>query len=107
MIKLSNAILSDKIESAQYNAALVITWSLRELSKDKLYLELDLDSLKNIQWFKCLCCLYKIVSTKMRPFLFEILTPLQRSQRDPSCFKPLRCQTELFQKFFLPFTISQ
>ena len=33
--------------------------------------------------------LYKVVSTKMSPFLYEITLPLQRSQRNPGCFKPL------------------
>ena len=40
-------------------------------------------------------------------YLYEILTPLQISQRNPGRFKPLRYCTELFQNSFLPFTISE
>ena len=32
---------------------------------------------------------------------------LQRSQRSSGSFKPLRCCTELFQNYFLPFNISE
>ena len=39
--------LSDKIESVQYNAALAITGAIRGTSKEKLYQELGLESLKD------------------------------------------------------------
>ena len=65
------------------------------------------ESLKGRRWLRCLCYLYKIASTKIPPYLSEILPLLQRSQRNPECFKPLRCSTELFQNSFLLFTISE
>ena len=43
----NNSRLSDKIESVQYNAALAITGAIRGTSKEKLYQELGLESLKN------------------------------------------------------------
>ena len=43
----------------------------------------------------------------MPPNLYEILPPLQRSQRNTSCFKPLKCRTELFQNSFFRCTISE
>ena len=52
------------------------------------YQELGLDSLKERGWLKYLCYLYKIVSAKMPPYLYEILPQLQKSQRSPGCFKP-------------------
>ena len=39
--------LSDKIESVQYNAVFVITAAIWGTSKEKLYLELALESLRN------------------------------------------------------------
>ena len=45
-----NPILIDyqkKFESIQYNAALTITGAIRETSREKLYQEFGLDSLKD------------------------------------------------------------
>ena len=42
----NNSCLPDIIESVQYNAALVITGAIRGTSKEKLYQELRLESLK-------------------------------------------------------------
>ena len=46
----NNSRLSDKIESVQYNAALAITGAIRGTSKEKLYQELGLESLKDRVW---------------------------------------------------------
>ena len=46
----NNSRLSDKIESVQYNAALAINGAIRGTSKEKLYQELGLESLKDRVW---------------------------------------------------------
>ena len=51
--------------------------------------------------------LCKIISTKSPPYLYEIIPPLRRSHRYPSCFKTLRCRTELFRNSFLTFTVNK
>ena len=43
----NNSSLSDKTESVQYNAVLAITGAIRGTSKEKLYQELGLESLRN------------------------------------------------------------
>ena len=45
---------------------------MKGVSKEKLYQELGLESLKNRRWFRRLCHFYKIVSTKLPPYLYEI-----------------------------------
>ena len=42
----NNSCLSDKIETVQYNPALAITGAIMGTSKEKLYQELRLESLK-------------------------------------------------------------
>ena len=42
-----NSHFSDKFETVQYNAALIITGTIRGTSKEKLYQELGLESLKD------------------------------------------------------------
>ena len=105
--QLSNSRLSDKIETIQYNAALAITGAIRGTSKEKLYQELGLESLKDRRWLRRISYFYKIISTKLPPYLYELIPPLQKSQRYPGCFQTLRCTTALFQNSFLPFTITE
>ena len=103
----NNSCLSDIIESVQYNAALVITGAIRGTSKEKLYQELRLESLKDRRWLRRMSYLYKIISIKLPPYLYELIPPLQRSHRYPSCFQTFRCRTTFFQNSFLPFAITE
>ena len=103
----NNSRLSDKIESVQYNAALAITGAIRGTSKEKLYQELGLESLKDRRWLRRISYFYKIISTKLPPYLYELIPPLQRSHRYPGCFQILGCRTTLSQYLFLPFTITE
>ena len=49
----------------------------------------------------------KIISTKLPPYLYELIPPLQKSHRYPGCFQTLHCRSTLFQNLFLPFTITE
>ena len=96
----NNSRLSDKIETVQYNAALAITGAIRGTSKEKLYQELGLESLKDRRWLRRMSYLYKIISTKLPPYLYELIPPLQRSHQYPEFFQTLRCRTTLFENSF-------
>ena len=74
-----------------------MTGAIRETSKEKFCQELGLGYLRNRRLLKRISYLYKIASTKSLPYLYELITPLQRSYRYPGCFKPLRRRTELFR----------
>ena len=73
---LDNSSLSDKIESVQYNAVLAITGAIRGTSKEKLYQELGLESLRNRRWLRMMSSLYKNLSIKSPPYLYELILPL-------------------------------
>ena len=103
----NNFRLSDKIEFAQYNAALTITGAIRGTSKEKLYRELGLESLKDRMWLRRMSYLHQIISTKLPPYLYELIPPLQRSHRYPSYFQTFRCRTTFFRNSFLPFAITE
>ena len=96
----NNSSLSEKIESLQYNAALAITGAIKDSSKEKLYQELGLESLKDRRWVRKLCYLYKVISSKRPSYLYDMLPPLQRSQRNQGFFQPLPCRTEIFKYSF-------
>ena len=66
------------MESIQYNAALVITGSIRGTSKEKLFEELDLESLQHRWWYRKLCCFCKILKDQSPNYLFIISPKLTR-----------------------------
>ena len=103
----NNASVSEKLESLQYNAALAITGAIRGSSKEKLYQELGLESLKDRRWIRKLCYLYRIISTKKPSYLYNLLPSIQRSYRNPSSFQSLPCRTESFKNSFLPYMINE
>ena len=86
----NNSRLSHKMESVQYNPALAITGTIRGISKEKLYQELGLESLKDRRWLRRMSYLYKIASTKLPTYLYELIPALQRSHRYPGCFITFR-----------------
>ena len=47
------------------------------------------------------------MASKRPSYLYDILTPLQRSQRNQGFFQPLLCRTEIFKNSFLPYTINE
>ena len=92
--------LANKIESVQYNAALAITGAIRGTSKAKLYQELGFESLKDRGWFRRLCFLYKIVSTKQPAYLYDLIPPFQRSTRNKGCIYEPFCRTMSLKNSF-------
>ena len=54
-----------------------------------------------------LCCLYKIISSRRLSYLYDILPPFQRSQRNQSFFQPLVSRTVILKNFFLTYTINE
>ena len=59
-----NESFSEKIESVQYEAILAITGAIQATSRDKIYQELGLESLKSRRWYKRLVCTFKIMNKK-------------------------------------------
>ena len=55
-----NSSFCEKLESAQYKAALAITGAIQGTSREKIFHELGLESLKYRKWFKRIC--YKILT---------------------------------------------
>ena len=60
---------SNRIESAQYNAALVLTGTIRGAFKEELYRELGFETMKEKKRFRRLCCFYKILNNQAPAYL--------------------------------------
>ena len=62
-----------KIERVQYNAHLVITGAFKGTSRERLYQELGLESIKDRIWHRKLCFFYKIVKGLSPKYLTSYL----------------------------------
>ena len=81
--------------------------AIRGTSREKLYQELGLESLRDRRWMRRLCYFYKIVTTQSPLYLFNYLPSQLASQRYPYGFNSLLCRTILFQNFFFTYSIIQ
>ena len=66
-----NEYFQNKSESVQYNAALAITGAIRGSSREKLYQELGLESLKSRRWYRKLCLFFKLKKNLF--YLFDMI----------------------------------
>ena len=56
----NNANFCTKLETLQYQSCLAITGAIQGTSREKLYDEVGIESLKSCRWFRRLCAFYKI-----------------------------------------------
>ena len=80
----SNDAFSNKLETVQYNAALAITGAIKGTSCEKLYQELGLEYLQQRRCMRRLCLFYKVVSTKLPAYIYDIIPSVRQSQRHPN-----------------------
>ena len=91
-----------KIESIQYNACLAIAGAIRGTSREKIYQELGLESLKLRHWYRKLCLFYKIFKNEHPKYLFNIIpvrsTPY--ATRTVDNISLIKTKHNFFRKFF-------
>ena len=107
--KPDNGKFINKIEKAQYDAALAITGAIRGTSREKLYAELGIESLKFRRWLRKLACFYKIQSTGLPKYLIQLTSTNNHSY---TLWKPLNvphyyCRTNSFKNLFFPNVINE
>ena len=102
-----NESFCEKLESVQYKAALAITGAIQGTSREKIYLELGLESLKNRRWYKRLCCMFKIMDEEAPKYLTNLIskgqqTIVTRNSNIPTFY----CRTDCFKYSFFPSTLK-
>ena len=104
-----NASFQQKVESIQCNAALAITGTIRETSKEKLFEELDLESLQHRRWYRKLCCFYKVLKDQSPKYLFNIIPKLTRpySTRNTNNTPHFKTKHSFFKYTFFPSVIIE
>ena len=68
-----NESFCEKLESVQYKAALAITGAIQGTSRDKIYEELGLESLKARRWYKRLSCMFKMMKEEAPNYLMNLM----------------------------------
>ena len=99
--------MSDKIETAQYNAALAITGAIRGPFKEEFHQDLVLKFLEDRRWLKPMSKLCEIVLSKLPPSFYEIIPPLQMSLGTLIVFKLYVVGLHFSKILFLSFTIIE
>ena len=78
-----NNSFHQKNESLQYNAALAITGAITRTSREKICLELGLESLQQRRWYRKLCFFFKIYKNQCPKYLFDTI-PQSNCQYRPA-----------------------
>ena len=64
----------------QYKVALAITGAIQGTSREKIYQELGLESLRTRRWYKRLSCMFKIVKEEAPNYLINLIPKIQKIQ---------------------------
>ena len=103
-----NESFCEKIESVQYKAALAITGAIQGTSRDKIYHELGLESLKSRRWYKRLTSMFKIMRNEAPDYLINLIPKREHKIKTRNCQIPTyHCRTDCFKYSFFPSALSE
>ena len=93
-----------KLESIQYNACLALTGAVRGTSKEKIYQQLGLKSLRDRSWCRKLCPFYKVLENENPKYLFSLILPPDAHYTRLKIYiiSPLLTQNTTFSKLHQP-----
>ena len=86
-----------QIESVQYHASLGITGAIKGTSRLKLYNEIGLESLKFRWWFRKLCTFYKIKSTGLPSYFYDLIPKSSHMYNTCSVDVAMLCSRTIFK----------
>ena len=102
--------LTTVLESVQYSAALVVTGAWRGTNTDKLYEELEWESLCHRRYYRRMTLFYKIVNGctpeySRAPINLARVKP--HSFRNSNVLEPINSRTNQFASSFYPFCVRE
>ena len=102
-----NESVCEKLESVQYKVALAITGAMQETSREKIYQEIGLESLRARRWYKRLSCMFKIVKEEAPNYLINLIPKIQQTTRTRINLMPtFYCRTGCFKNSFFPSALN-
>ena len=100
-----NESVCEKPESVLYKIALAITGAIQGTSREKIYQELGLESIRARRWYKRLSCMFKIVKEEASNYLINLIPKIQQTTRTRINRMPtFHCRTDCFKNSFFPST---
>ena len=104
----SNGSSCEKLESVQYKTALSITGVIEGASREKLFMDLGLESLKSRRWFRCLCCMFKIMKNQAPEYLKNLISKHKKKFNSRNIYiSSYNCQTEYFKSSLFPASLEE
>ena len=98
-----NESACEKLESVQYKVTSAITGAIQGTSREKIYQELGLESLRARRWYKRLSFMFKIVKEEAPNCLINLIPKIQQTTRTRINRMPtFHCCTECFKNSFFP-----
>ena len=91
----------------QYKATLAITSAIQGTFRDKIYQELELESLKSRRWYKRLVCMFKLMNEKAPNYLINLIPKYEPTIRiRNNSISSYKCRTNRFKYSFFPSTLN-
>ena len=102
-----NESFCEKQKSVQYKAALAITGAIQSTSRDKIFQELGLESLKSRRWYKHLRCMFKIMKEEAPNYLINLFLKCETNTRTRNNSIPtFNRRTDCFKYSFFSSTLN-
>ena len=110
--KPDNENFQSKLEKVPYRACLAITNAIRGTSKERIYDELGLYSLRKRRWRKKLIFFFKIINGMLPDYLYSYLEFPSREKyplrsASANILRPIPRRTKTFKNTFFPFCINE
>ena len=107
-----NESFKRKIEMVQYKAALTITGAIKGTSRDRLYQELDLESLEDRRWPRRLFFFHKIILGLLPSYLHTYHKTVSEGvyltrSTTQNKIKPILARIKLFENSFFLYCIKE
>ena len=91
----------------QYKAALAITGAIQGTSRDNIYQELGLNSLKSRRSYKRVVCMFKLMNEKVPNYLINLIPKYEPTIRTRNNSIPsYKCRTNCFKNSFIPSALN-
>ena len=102
-------LLSRKLESIQYEAALAVSGAWKGRNTDRLLEQQGWETLSNRRWYHRLCLFYKIVNNQAPKYLSECVPSESRSAyqlRKTIVFRQDSCSAQRYSKSFFSYCVN-
>ena len=107
MTNLKINLFCEKLESVQYKAALATTGAIQGTSRDKIYQELGLESLKSRRWYKGRSRIFKIIKEEAPNYLINFVPKYERNARTRNnSIRTFNYRKNRFKYSFFPSTLN-